>query len=259
MALVMVLGGLLGAAGLCLAGEVPRLPQERAGLEEQLGAVVPLDAEFTDEEGRPVRLGDLVDRPTILAPVYYRCSQVCNLLQAGLADVLPQLNVDREKIRVLSVSFDPDETPALAQGSRRIYQGVMRGAFPAGQWSFLTGDQHNIHQLMEAIGYHYVRDGREFIHPVAIVVLSPEGKIVRYLNGTRFLPMDLSLALLEASEGRVGSTISRIASFCFRYDPEKKGYVFNMLRVAGGIVFVSAAGLFTVLVLPGRKNRRPRG
>ena len=249
----VVLGLVFTASILHAAEELPQLPDRQPGLEEKLGDQVPLDAVFRDENGQQVSLADLVDRPTILAPVYYRCSNVCNLLQGALAEVFPKLSVAGQ-VRIVSLSFDPEENPKAAQSSRRIYQAAMRESFPVGQWSFLTGDQQNIERVMQAIGYRYVKQGIEFIHPVAVVVLSPGGKIVRYLYGTRYLPMDVSLALLEASEGRVGTTISRIASFCFSYDPDKKGYVFNILRIAGTIVFISLGALFLVLVYGGKKK-----
>lgn len=251
-----ILAGLLVVSASSAAGQLPEFPQQRPGLDEQLGATVPLDSVFLDETGQLVSLGELVDRPTILAPVYYRCSNVCNLLQAGLAEVLPRLDVDTDAVRIVSLSFDAEETPGLARGSRRIYQAVMGEAFPAGHWSFLTGDQQNIDRVMNALGYRYTKEGIDFIHPVAVAVLSPQGTIVRYLYGTRYLPMDISLALLEASEGRVGSTISRIASFCFSYDPEKKGYVFNVLQIAGTIIFLSLGGLFLILVYGGKKKSK---
>jgi len=253
---MVVLGLLLAASPLRAVVELPKLPDERPGLDEKLGAQVPLELSFVDENGQPVRLADLIDRPTILAPVYYRCSNVCNLLQAGLAEVLPQLNVQKDQLRILSISFDPSETPAEARGSMRIYQGMLRDKFPAGNWHFLTGQPAEIDALMGAIGYRYLKEGRDYVHPVTIAVLSPQGKIVRYLGGTRFLPMDVTLAVMEASQGRIGTTVSRIAQFCFRYDPEKKGYVFNVLRVAGVVVFASAGGLFLFLAFAGRKQRR---
>jgi len=252
--LPVVITLLLAASFRLIASDLPQLPEHQPGLDEKLGEMVPLDAVFRDENGRQVRLSDLVDRPTILAPVYYRCSNVCNLLQGALAEVFPKLSVAADQIRIVSLSFDPEENPKTAQSSRRIYQAAMREAFPVGQWSFLTGDQQNIERVMQAIGYRYVKQGIEFIHPVAVVVLSPGGKIVRYLYGTRYLPMDVSLALLEASEGRIGTTISRIASFCFSYDPDKKGYVFNMLRIAGTIIFLSLGVLFLILVYGGKKK-----
>ncbi|WP_146032879.1 SCO family protein [Geothermobacter hydrogeniphilus] len=237
-------------------GVAPKMPP-KVGLDEKLGDRVPADLEFTDELGRKVRLGDLVDRPTLLAPVYFRCSNVCNVLQSGLAQTLPRLNEDlKNRIRVISFSFDPRETPALARGSKKIYRAAVKGGFPMDNWSFLTGSREAIARLTDAIGYRFYQDGAEFVHPVAVAVLSPEGRIVRYLEGTRFLPTDLTLSLMEASDGRLGSTISRLASFCYSYDPEQRGYVFNILRVTGIVVTLSAVGLFAVLVFGGRKRRR---
>ncbi len=240
------------------AAETPRLPPP-VGIEERLGERVPADIPVRDELGRPVRLGDLFDRPVLLAPVYYRCSNVCNVLQASLAQALPRLDRElRQGIRVLSFSFDPDETPAVARGSKKIYRAVVRQRFPMENWLFLTADARAIERLTAAIGYRFYRDGSEFVHPVAVVVLAPGGRIVRYLEGTRFLATDLSLALLEASEGRVGSTISRLASLCYSYDPERRGYVFNILRVTGIVVFLCASVLFLVLMFGGRGRRKRR-
>jgi len=255
--LLVVACWLVSAAPAPASGRgVPQKPP-RVGLEEKLGASVPLDLVLTDELGRKVRLGDLVDRPTLLAPVYYRCTNVCNALQSGLAQALPRLNNSlKGDIRVISFSFDPEETPALARGSKKIYRAAVRDGFPMDNWMFLTGDGAAITRLTDAIGYRYYQDGNEFVHPVAVAVLSPEGKIARYLEGTRFLPTDLSLSLMEASSGRIGSTISRLASFCYSYDPEQRGYVFNILRITGIVVTLSAVGLFSVLMFGGRKRRK---
>ncbi|TYO98980.1 protein SCO1/2 [Geothermobacter ehrlichii] len=234
----------------------PRRPP-KVGIEERLGEQVPPDIMVRDELGRQLRLGDLFDRPVLLAPVYYRCSNVCNALQASLAQSLPKLGRElRREIRVLSFSFDPDETPAVARGSKKIYRAAVRERFPMDSWLFLTADAGAIRRLTTAIGYRFYKEGSEFVHPVAVVVLAPGGRIVRYLEGTRFLATDLSLALLEASEGRIGSTISRLASLCYSYDPERRGYVFNILRVTGIVVFLCAVILFLVLMFGGRGRRK---
>jgi protein SCO1/2 len=238
------------------AETVPQLPP-KVGLEEHLGEQVPLDLVFTDELGRELQLGDLVNRPTLLAPVYFRCSNVCNALQGGLAQALPGLSADlADHVQVISFSFDPGETPAQARGSKNIYRAAMKGGFPIDNWAFLTGSQESIDRLTDAIGYRYFQEGVEFVHPVAVAILSADGKITRYLEGTRFLSSDLSLALLEASDGRLGNTITRLASYCYSYDPEQRGYVFNILRVAAVIIFVSLLTLFLVLMLGGRRKRK---
>jgi protein SCO1/2 len=230
------------------------------GLDEHLGASIPLDLTFRDETGRAVTLRELVTVPTIIAPVYYKCPNVCSFLQGGLARALPEVKLEPGKaFRVLSVSFDETETPELAHRSQSIYLDAMRQRFPAAAWSFLTGDPENIRKLLDAAGYHFQRQGEDFLHPVAIFVVASDGKIVRYLHGTSILPMDLTLALVEASEGRIGPTIRRVAQFCFSYDAENRRYVFNLFRVSATVILLTAGAFLAFLILRGRKNPdRPR-
>jgi protein SCO1/2 len=230
------------------------------GLDEKLGAAIPLDLTFRDETGSPITLRELITIPTIIAPVYYKCPNVCSFLQGGLARALPEVKLEPGKaFRVLSVSFDETETPELAHRSQAIYLDAMRQRFPAAAWSFLTGDPENIRSLLDAAGYHFQRQGGDFLHPVAIFVVTSDGKIVRYLHGTNVLPMDLTLALVEASEGRIGPTIRRVAQFCFSYDAENRRYVFNLFRVSATVILTTAGAFLAFLILRGRKNPdRPR-
>lgn len=230
--------------------------QNAVGMDEKLGGYIPLNTPFRDEDGKTVRLRDLVDRPTIIAPVYYKCPNVCNFLQGGLAQTLPEVALQAgEKYRVLSVSFDETETPELARGSKRNYLAATEGKIPPEAWRFLTGDRKNILALTDSLGFRFQRQGVDFLHPVAVAVVSPDGKIVRYLYGTRFLPMDLTLALVEASEGKVGATVKRVLGFCFSYDAQGKRYVFNILRVSA-FVTLATAGAFVIFLLFGGRRRR---
>jgi len=231
------------------------------GLEERLGAQIPLDLTFRDETGRAVTLRELVTVPTVIAPVYYRCPNVCSFLQGGLARALPEVKLTPGKdFRVLSVSFDETETPETAHRSQAIYMDAMRQQFPADDWHFLTGDRQSILQLLDAAGYHFERQGEDFLHPVAMFVVTKDGEIVRYLHGTNVLPMDLTLALVESSEGRVGPTIRRVAQFCFSYDAGSRRYVFNLFRVSATVILLTAGAFMAFLILRGRKRPdRPRG
>jgi protein SCO1/2 len=232
----------------------PRAAEE-TGLKERLGETIPLDLSFRDEEGHPVLLKDLITGPTIIAPVYFHCPNVCNFLQVDMARALPQVKLQPDQdYRVLSISFDDRETSSAARAARKTYLTAMGGAYPPNGWRFLTGETQAIRALTDAAGYHFLRQGDDFIHPVAIFVVSREGRIVRYLHGTRLLPMDLTLALTEAEEGRVGTTIRKMASFCFSFDPEKKQYVFNYLRLAATAVLLTAVGFLAFLVVSSRKN-----
>ena len=154
-------------------------------VDERLGSKLPLNLAFRDENGRQVRLADLVSGPTIILPVYYSCTNVCYNLQWGLARSLPQIKSrPGEDYRVISISFDENETPQLATKFKRVYLTAMHAPFPENGWRFLTGDAANIRRLTEAAGYRFQRRGRDFIHPVASLIVSGDGTIVRYLYGT---------------------------------------------------------------------------
>lgn len=229
----------------------------RVGLDERLGSRLPLDLVFRDETGKEVRLRELITGPTIVLPVYYGCSNVCNYLQGGLARALPDVKREPGKeYRVISVSIDETETPELAARYQRMYLSALRVNFPPGGWKFLTGDAQNIKKFADAAGYHFQRKGRDFLHPVASFVVAGDGMIVRYLYGTSFLSKDLTLALLEAREGKVGTTIRKVVDYCFSFDPNSKSYEFNLLRVSATVVILCCGGFFLFLVLTGRKGKQ---
>lgn len=227
------------------------------GLDEQLGARIPLDLTFFDENGQPVRLADLITRPTIIAPIYYRCPNVCHFLQGDLARVLPQLKLQAgTDYQVLSISFDETETPQLAKRSRDTYYAAMNESYPPLAWRFLTGERPAILALTEAAGYRFQRVGADFLHPVAFFVVTADGMIVRYLHGTHVLPKDLTLALYEAKQGKIGTTIRKVVQFCFSFDPQQKTYVFNVLRVSATVILATLGVFLAFLVLGGKKRQR---
>jgi len=227
-------------------------------LDEHLGAKIPLDLILRDESGKPVRLGELVTVPTVIIPVYYSCTNVCVQVQARMAGALQNLGRRPvEDYRVISVSFDENETPAMASRSKKMYLTAMNKPFPADGWRFLTGDAAEIHRLTDAIGFHFQRQGRDFIHPVASMVVSPDGTIVRYLYGTTILPKDLALALMEAKNGIAGVSVRKLMEYCFTYDPTAKTYVFNLLRISASVV-IMAAGSFLAFLFLGNRQRIQR-
>ncbi len=212
--------------------------QKEVTIREQLGQFVPLDARFLNEAGDTVTLGQLIDRPTVLTLVYYNCPGLCTPLLEGAVDVLDKVDLEPgSDFQVITISFNPDETPELAREKKtNMLEAFERREFPPSAWHFLVGDSLNIHKVTESVGFHYVRNKDGFLHPAAMIVLSDKGKITRYLNGTTFLPFDLKMAIIEASQGRVGPTIAKVLQLCFNYDPEANRYVFNFLRVAGALV-----------------------
>jgi protein SCO1 len=229
--------------------------EPKIGLQEKLGQVVPLDLTFADEEGHPITLRQIVRTPTILALVYYRCPNVCSLLLQNLADVLNSLPAEPgREYAALAISFDERETPGFALQKKKAFLQMIRRPFPDNAWRFLTGDKENIRRLTEAVGFHFRRAGEDFEHPVALIILTPDGKIVRYMYGADPLPFDLKLALVEASQGKIGPTISQITRFCFRYDPEGKKLVFNTLKVTGTVTLLFALSFVVFLFFKGRKR-----
>lgn len=240
--------------------EHQEMPQDdqSVGLDEKIGSSIPLDLTFLDEAGQPVSLRQLITGPTIIAPVYFRCPNVCNFLQSDLARVLPAIRRQPgSDYKVISFSFDETESPELAVKSKEMYLKAMQSEFPSAAWRFLTGDKEAIMQLTSAAGYRFRKmpDG-QFLHPVVVFVVDAKGTIVRYLHGTRFLPKDLTLALVEASAGRLGTTIRKMVQFCFSYDAENKTYVFNLLRISGSVVLLTLVAFMVFLLFGGKKKKR---
>ncbi len=230
------------------------------GIDEKLGASVPLDVTFTDEVGEPVTLRELVDRPTILSLVYYTCPNVCPRILGSVAQLLARLSASPgEPYSVITLSFDERDTPALARQRKQNFLKAIGKPFPEERWRFLTGDPAAIRRLTDAVGFNFQRQGEAFEHPGALIVLSPSGKVVRYLHGLTYLPFDVKMALTEASEGRVGPTIRRALLFCFSYDPEGRTYVFNILKVTASVIIFLALVLLAMLVGKGRLSGREAG
>jgi len=232
-------------------------PSELVGVDEHLGAKIPLDITFRDESGAPVLLSDLVKGPTIILPVYYRCSNVCFTLQGHFANALQSLeSKPLEDYRVISVSFDEEETPEMAARSRHAYLSAMKKPFPEEAWRFLTGDLSSIRRLTDALGYGFQRQRHEFAHPVVSIAVAGDGTIVRYLYGVSILPKDLALALVEARSGVAGGSIHKLMDYCFTYDPVGRTYVFNLLKVSATVVILCTGSFLAFLLLSGRKRKQ---
>jgi protein SCO1/2 len=241
-------------------GGDPASQAQLAGVDERLGDIIPEGILLRDEAGNPIDPRTLMDVPVIIAPIYYSCPTVCNMLQSSLARVLPQVSLQPGKeYRVLSVSFDETDTPQLAARKKQNYFAAMNFAYPEDGWRFLSGDLASINKFMDAIGFRFTRQGRDFIHPVALIVTAPGGKVVRYLYGQNFLPFDLTMAVTEASHGTIGLSVKRVLSYCFTYDPEGRRYVFDFMRIAGIIILFGAAVLLFVLVWGGPRRKERKG
>jgi len=251
----------------CAALALPALAWDpagnAAGIEERLGEYVPMELELVDETGHAVRLGDIVDRPTIVSLVYYECPSVCRPLLQEVSTMLGKLTdmnlVPGKDYRVLTISFDDTDSPEGSARLKKEYYHSLPDGFPADAWTFLTGDSSAVHDFTESVGFSFKRSGKDFAHPTTLIVLSPEGKITRYLFGAQYLPNDIRLALLEASQGRVGPTIAKFFQFCFSYDPEGRKYVLNITRVVGASMLFGIAGFVIFLTASGRKRQVKTG
>jgi protein SCO1/2 len=233
---------------------------ETVGIEQNLGGQIPLDLAFRDEAGRTVRLGDLFGaKPVILNLVYYRCPMLCTEVLNGLVSSLETLRFDAgREFRVVTVSIDPRETPELAAEKKAVYLKRYGRDGASEGWRFLTGDEASIERLAEAIGFGYSYDAGtgQYAHAAGIFVATPDGRLARYFYGIDYAPRDLRLALVEASEGKVGTIADTIVLFCYQYDPATGRYgatILSVLRVAAVATVVALGSFFLVMW---RRERR---
>jgi protein SCO1/2 len=228
------------------------------GIDEKLGSQVALDTILKDENGNDVTLRQYVDKPTILVFNYFRCPGICPLILSSLVDVVNRMQLDPGKdYRLIAVSFDSADTPAMAREKKANYLNQMRRPFSPDSWHFLTGTEENTKVVADSTGYKYRKQGDMYIHPGAIMVLSPKGIISRYLYGNSFLPADVEMAIQEAAGGQVLPSISRVLSFCYTRDPQGRGYVFSITRFAGAVTLLMAV-ILVVFILRGRAKAKSK-
>jgi protein SCO1/2 len=238
---------------------LPRALRE-IGFDQNLDQLLPLDTSFRDERGATVRLGDYFGkRPVVLVFAYYDCPMLCTQVINGLSSALGVLSLTPGKdFEIVTISFNPADTPATATAKKAIYLERYTRAGAADSWHFLTGDQPSIDRLTKAAGFRYVWDAdtKQFAHPSGIIVLTPDGRLARYLFGIEYGPRDLRYAIVEASDGKVGNAADALLLYCYHYDPMTGRYglvIMRVLRLAGGAT-VLALGAFIVVMV--RKERR---
>ena len=224
---------------------------------EHLGDSLPLNLSFVDDNGSEVTLSDYFkgDKPVILTLGYYECPMLCNLVFNGVSEGIKELGwVPGEKYQVISVSIDPLETADLAANKKANYIKFLEMPGASDGWHFLVTESENAKTLADVIGfkYYYVEDRDEYAHAAAAYLISPDGVISRYLYGIQYTGINLKLGLLEASEGKIGSTMDKILLYCYRYDPDAKGYVLfaqNAMKVGGVVTVVLIALLVGLLFI----------
>lgn len=232
-------------------------PDNQLGIYEKLDEFISDDLIFTDELFNEVNLKESIDKPTILALVYYECPGICSPLLNGLAEAMDRTDIELgEDYQVYTISFSHTEKPPLARQKKKTYAKLVSHGDTKDSWHFFTGDSSNIQHLLDDVGYKVKKEGKEYIHPGAIIVLSPEGKVTRYLYGSAyFLPFDIKMAVVEAAKGQSGPTINKVLNYCFSYDPEGQKYVFNVTKISGTLILLLAGSLLFTMVFKGRKRK----
>lgn len=243
------------------------------GVDEKLGSTIPTSTTFVDETGTKVTLGDYLhkDRPVILWMGYYECPMLCDKMSAGMVDAVKRIQLDAGKeFSILNVSIDPNESSGLAKAKKQTYLSELGQPGNAAAWNLLTGSPETIKTLADAVGYKFkkikVKDETQYAHPAVLMILSPEGKLTRYLYpvaaaGVTFDPRTMQLSLIEASEGRIGSIVDRVILTCLHYDVKAGAYTKNavaLMKLGGGITIL-VMGLFLIPLWIKSARMKPGG
>jgi protein SCO1 len=268
--------GLVAWLGACSVGRLARaqsgpfpppttrpLPEalREVDIDEKLGMPIPGDLTFTDETGKKVRLGDLFrsDKPIVLVLAYYHCPMLCDLVLEGTVVALKRNSFKIGKsFSAVTISFDPRDRAHHAAAKKDTVIHALGQPGAAEHWPFLVGDEATVKRLTDAVGYRATYDAAtdQYGHPAAILILTPDGRVSRYLYGITYADRDVRFSLIEASGGKIGSITDRIIMSCFRYDPASRRYgvyIFGFLRIGSGVVLAAVAALILTLL---RRERR---
>jgi protein SCO1/2 len=227
------------------------------GIDQKLHEQLPLDLTFKNENGESVKLGDYFGKkPVVLALVYYQCPMLCNQMLNGMVTAFRVMSfAPGKEFEVVTVSFDPRETPQLAAAKKKTYVDYLpedKRASAAAGWHFLTADEASIARITDAVGfrYHWDEATNQFAHASGIYVATPQGKLARYFYGIEYAPRDLRLGLIEAAENKIGSPVDQLLLYCYHYDPATGKYgaaVMNLMRVGGVVTLIALAILLLAL------------
>ncbi len=227
---------------------------QNVGIEQHLDGQVPPDLPFVDDTGRPVKLGGYFGKkPLILNLVYYNCTMLCGEALAGLTGAMKMVKFNvGDEFDVITVSFNPQETPEIAAAKKQDYLKRYGRPGAAAGWHFLTGPAESINALTKAVGFQYQFDpkSKQYAHATAIMVLTPQGHISRYFYGVDYPPKDLRMGLVEASQDKIGNAVDQVLLYCYHYDPETGKYgavITNILRLGAGLTILLLGGLIFIL------------
>lgn len=227
------------------------------GVVEHLDEFLPTDIYLIDENNQRALLTDLIDKPTIINWVYFRCPGICSPLMEGLAKVMDASDlVAGVDYQVLTISFDPTETIDLGIRKKTNYLNLVNKKETIGKgWKFFVSDSASIAKGTNAVGFKYKVTGKDFLHAASVTVVSPKGKITRYLNGIYFLPFDFKMAIIESSKGMSAPTINKIMQYCFSYDPVGQAYVLNVTKISGTLILFVAVLFFLILIFKPKRKK----
>jgi len=245
-------GGVDAKAGVASNAVPPQLLD--VTFQQRLGEQLPLDTPFRDETGRTVALGDYFgDKPIVLAFVYYTCPMLCTQVMNGISSAIRVLEfAPGQEFDVVLISFDPRDTPEAARAKKAEHLEYWDAADQADSWHFLTGDEPSIEAVTAAAGFAYRWEERaqQYAHVSGVLVVTPEGQLSRYFYGVEYSPRDLRLALVESSNGTIGSAVDELFLYCFHYDPEAGQYgpmVMNLMRLGGAVTLALVGGFMLVM------------
>ena len=207
-------------------------------IKEKTGDYIPLHLEFVAEDGQKVTLGSIIDRPTIILPIYFYCPAICTQNLANLAAAMKEISfVPGKDYRAIALSFNEVETPDVASRAKENYLKIVGDDFPPSEWYFLTGTINNIRAATDSLGFRFKKmDDTTFIHPSALMIIDAKGRIIRYVYGS-FLEGDVEMALHDAQKGTPSLSVKRLLAFCFNYDPDTNKPLFQIVKVSVLVLF----------------------
>lgn len=240
------------------AQEIPQGIPKELGIYENLDGYIDTNLFFFNEKGEKVILGEALDKPTALVLVFFKCRGICSPLMDGVAKLIDETDLELgEDYQIFNISFAPEESWELGRDKKINYVSQVEKEFNEEAWMFMAGDTANINSICDSVGFKYYKEGDQYIHGAALIILSPEGKITRYFINTQFNPFDFKMAIIEANEGRSAPTMNRVLQYCFSYDPDGQKYVFNITKVAATIILLFVVS-FLLWLFFSKRNKSPK-
>ena len=232
-------------------------PKVDIGFVEKQGQYVAPDIRLVNEKGDTVLLQNIIDKPTILNLVYFRCPGTCSPLMWGVSKFIEEVDLKLgQDYQVLTISFDPTEDIGLGIKKKANYVATLKNKDLGNYWHFFVSDSANIAKLCESVGFHYKWINYEFVHPTGLIALAADGKITRYLRGIEFLPFDIKITMVEAANGKIGPSLNRLLAICYSYDEKGNEFVFNVTKVSGIVILFFIIVIFLILFISKKTSKK---